>query len=146
MTVHGDAPDLEALVTNLVSNALKFTPDGGWVRCVLDVVAGTARIVVSDNGLGIPKGEQRDLFTRFFRSSTAQAYEIQGSGLGLAIVHAIACSHGGDVGGRLRAPPGLVLHRGPAVAGRPRGGRAAAGRRLTPPRRSTSAGCGAARV
>ena len=98
VTVRGDAPDLEALVTNLVSNALKFTPDGGWVRCVLDSAGGTARIVVSDNGLGIPKGEQQELFTRFFRSSTAQTYEIQGSGLGLAIVHAIALSHGGDVG------------------------------------------------
>ena len=98
VVVHGDALDLEAMVTNLVSNALKFTEDGGWVRCALDTTAGSARIEVSDNGLGIPRSEQRDLFTKFFRSTTAQEHEIQGSGLGLAIVHGIAHSHGGDVG------------------------------------------------
>ena len=95
--VHGDTADLEALVSNLVSNALKFTDDDGWVRCVLDTASGTARIEVSDNGLGIPQAEQRNLFTRFFRSSTAQEHEIQGSGLGLTIVHSIAQSHGGDI-------------------------------------------------
>ena len=97
VVVHGYAPDLEALVANLMSNALKFTEDGGWVRCALDTAAGTARVEVSDNGLGIPKSEQRNLFAKFFRSSTAQSHEIQGSGLGLAIVHGIAQNHGGDV-------------------------------------------------
>ena len=97
VVVHGFAPDLEALVTNLISNALKFTEDGGWVRCTLDTAPGAALVEVSDNGLGIPKSEQRNLFTKFFRSSTAQEHEIQGSGLGLAIVHGIAQSHGGDV-------------------------------------------------
>ena len=84
-------------MSNLVSNALKFTEDGGWVHCRLDTVAGQARLEVSDNGLGIPAPEQRDLFTRFFRSSTAQRREIQGSGLGLTIVDAIVRSHGGDI-------------------------------------------------
>ncbi len=97
VVVHGSAPDLEALVTNLMSNALKFTKDGGWIRCTLDTASGAARVEVSDNGLGIPRAEQRNLFTKFFRSSTAQEHEIQGSGLGLAIVHGIAQSHGGDV-------------------------------------------------
>ena len=60
-------------------------------------VAGQARLEVSDNGLGIPAPEQRDLFTRFFRSSTAQRRDIQGSGLGLTIVDAIVRSHGGDI-------------------------------------------------
>ena len=52
---------------------------------------------MSDNGLGIPEIEQRDLFTRFFRSSTAQEHAIQGSGLGLTIVDTIVQSHGGDI-------------------------------------------------
>lgn len=95
--VHGDAADLEALVTNLVSNAIKFTEDGGWVRCTLGAQAGTACIEVSDNGLGIPVAEQRELFTRFFRSSTAQQHAIQGTGLGLTIVDAIVRKHGGDI-------------------------------------------------
>ena len=97
VVVHGDAPDLEAVVSNLVSNALKFTEDGGWVRCVLDLESETARIEVTDNGIGIPWAEQASLFTRFFRSSSAQQQHIQGSGLGLAIVRGIVESHGGDV-------------------------------------------------
>ena len=97
VVVLGDAANLESLVTNLVGNALKFTKDGGWVRCTLRVVQGTARLTVSDNGLGIPLAEQRDLFTRFFRSSTAQEHAIQGSGLGLTIVDSIVQRHGGDI-------------------------------------------------
>jgi signal transduction histidine kinase len=92
-----DARGLEALVTNLVSNAVKFTEDGGWVRCTLQVVAGNARLTVSDNGLGIPESEQPALFTRFFRSSTAQEHAIQGSGLGLTIVDSIVKSHHGEI-------------------------------------------------
>ena len=95
--VHGDEQSLESLVSNLVSNALKFTEDNGWVRCQLRMVAGNARLEVSDNGLGIPEDEQPDLFTRFFRSSTAQEHAIQGSGLGLTIVDSIVQSHGGDI-------------------------------------------------
>ncbi len=95
--VLGDAAGLEALVTNLMSNAIKFTEAGGWVRCTLATSAGTARIEVSDNGLGIPHAEQQDLFTRFFRSSTAREHAIQGTGLGLTIVDSIVRNHGGDI-------------------------------------------------
>ena len=97
MTVSGDLRSLESLVSDLVSNAVKFTEDGGWVRCVLDVDDGHARLVVSDNGLGIPEAEQRDLFTRFFRSTTAHEHAIQGSGLGLTIVDSIVKGHGGEI-------------------------------------------------
>jgi signal transduction histidine kinase len=95
--VEGDARHLDRMVLNLLTNAVKFTEDGGWVRCVLRQRDGTAVLEVSDNGIGIPEAEQRELFTRFFRSSTAQEHEIQGSGLGLAIVQSIAQGHGGRV-------------------------------------------------
>ncbi len=97
LIVRGDAAALESLVTNLVSNALKFTKDGGWVGCTLNEVSGTAQLTVSDNGLGIPRAEQRSLFTKFFRSTTAQEHAIQGAGLGLTIVDSIVQSHGGDI-------------------------------------------------
>jgi signal transduction histidine kinase len=97
VTVRGNPADLEAMVVNLMSNALKFTKDGGWVNCELLQIARTARIEVSDNGLGIPRAEQRDLFTRFFRSTTAQEHAIQGTGLGLTIVDSIVQAHGGDI-------------------------------------------------
>jgi signal transduction histidine kinase len=95
--VHGDVQNFESVVSNLLSNALKFTEDGGWVRCRLRVVAGSVRLEVSDNGLGIPLGEQAELFTRFFRSSTAHEHAIQGSGLGLTIVDSIVQGYGGDI-------------------------------------------------
>ena len=97
VTVNGDARHLERMVLNLLTNAVKFTEDGGWVRCLLTRRDGTARLEVSDNGIGIPEAEQRELFTRFFRASTAQQHAIQGSGLGLAIVQSIAQGHGGRV-------------------------------------------------
>lgn len=95
--VRGDVASLEALVTNLLSNALKFTEDDGWVRCSLRALEGKALLEVSDNGLGIPRSEQRNLFTRFFRSSTAQKNAIQGTGLGLTIVDSTVQKHGGQI-------------------------------------------------
>ena len=95
--VLGDPQDLERMVTNLVSNALKYTAEDGWVRVTL-LEAGThARLAVSDNGIGIPKGEQRHLYTRFFRSSTVKNGDIPGSGLGLTIVAAIVQHHRGTI-------------------------------------------------
>ena len=97
VTVHGDPRLLERLVSNLLTNAVKYTEDGGWVRCTLRVNGGEGQIEVSDNGLGIPEDEQAELFTRFFRSSLAQEHAIGGSGLGLNIVQTIAQNHGGRV-------------------------------------------------
>jgi signal transduction histidine kinase len=97
VVVLGNSTDLEAMVMNLMSNALKFTKEGGWVHCTLRELTDTAHLEVSDNGLGIPRAEQCDLFTRFFRSSTAQEHAIQGTGLGLTIVDTIVQSHGGDI-------------------------------------------------
>lgn len=94
--VNGDPRHLERLVSNLMTNALKFTEDGGWVRCTLQVEGQMARLRVSDNGIGIPESEQADLFTRFFRASTAHQH-VPGSGLGLSIVQAIVHNHGGTV-------------------------------------------------
>lgn len=95
--VRGDAVNLERLVLNLVTNAVKFTEDGGWVSCKLRPTGHRVRLEVSDNGIGIPVEEQGELFTRFFRSSTAIDRAIQGSGLGLTIVESIAHAHGGDI-------------------------------------------------
>lgn len=97
VVVRGDSRDLERMVTNLVSNAVKFTKDTGWVRVALCLVDAHARLKVSDNGIGIPRDEQVHLFTRFFRSTTAQNLAIPGSGLGLTIVESIVKHHGGTI-------------------------------------------------
>ncbi len=94
----GDAVKLERAVTNLVSNALKFTPDGGAVTVAVERGADEHVVVVSDTGIGIAQEEQAQLFTRFFRSAEANLRAIQGTGLGLSIVQAIVELHGGRVG------------------------------------------------
>jgi PAS domain S-box-containing protein len=113
LTVHGDAQRLGQACDNLVSNAVKFTPAGGSVtltlRAAWQAPDGTvseeprpdavpvARLAVTDTGMGIPTDEQAKLFTRFFRSSTAQRAAVPGVGLGLSITKAITTAHGGTL-------------------------------------------------
>ncbi len=91
----GDRDMLERVVINLVSNAVKFTPEGGRIDVRLLVDDEQAVVEVSDTGIGIPRQEQDQLFSRFFRSSLAQEQAIPGSGLGLSIANAIVDHHGG---------------------------------------------------
>jgi signal transduction histidine kinase len=102
--VFGDRERLSQLVGNLISNALKFTPEGGTVTARTFVDGDSAVIEVSDTGIGIPEAEQSRLFQRFFRSSTATEQAIPGTGLGLVISRAIAEAHGGTIS--VRSAPG----------------------------------------
>jgi PAS domain S-box-containing protein len=113
LVVHGDAVRLGQACDNLVSNAVKFTPAGGRVALALrsawrtadgavvdapqDAAVPVARLAVSDTGIGIPAGEQGQLFARFFRASTARRHAVPGVGLGLAITRAIAAAHDGTL-------------------------------------------------
>ncbi|MBM7507123.1 PAS domain S-box-containing protein [Nocardioides salarius] len=100
----GDRDMLERVVINLVGNAVKFTPRGGRVEVVLRRNEQGSTITVVDTGIGIPRAEQERLFTRFFRSSLAQAQAIPGSGLGLSIAHSVVTQHGGTL--RAESEPG----------------------------------------
>jgi signal transduction histidine kinase len=111
LVVAGDAVRLGQACDNLVSNAVKFTPAGGrvslslragWRTAAGELTDGecpgaepVALLAVSDTGLGIPAGEQGQMFTRFFRASTAQRNAVPGVGLGLSITKAITTAHGG---------------------------------------------------
>lgn len=101
VVVQGDAGQLERAVMNLMTNAQKFTREGGRVTVRLcDSEArgdGQALVEVIDTGIGIAPEDQARLFTRFFRSREATARAIQGTGLGLSIVRAIVEEHGGSV-------------------------------------------------
>ncbi len=98
--VDGDANHLERALTNLITNGVKFTPDGGRVSVEIttDCDAGSAVVTVTDTGLGIPDEDLDKVFGRFFRTAAAQERAIQGSGLGLPIVKTIVESHNGTVG------------------------------------------------
>jgi signal transduction histidine kinase len=95
--VIGDARRLSQVLDNLVSNAVKFTPDGGRVTVAVGENGKGARLVVSDTGIGVPDDEQGQVFSRFFRASTATRRAIPGTGLGLAICHALVEQHGGSI-------------------------------------------------
>src|SRR4029077_19953530 len=96
--VWADRERLAQLVSNLISNAIKFTPAGGSVTTRTFVDGDDVAIQIEDTGIGIPKLEQDRLFQRFFRSSTATQQAIPGTGLGLVISKAIAEAHGGTIG------------------------------------------------
>jgi len=92
-----DPEQVERMLVNLLGNAVKFTPDGGRIELVVTDRQDSVEIVVLDTGMGIPDTEQDQLFTRFFRASTATAQAIQGTGLGLTIVRAIVDLHSGEI-------------------------------------------------
>jgi signal transduction histidine kinase len=94
--VRGDHARLAQVLDNLVSNALKFTPEGR-VTVALTAVDGRAIVQIQDTGIGVPPEEQPKLFERFFRSSRATEDAIPGTGLGLAITKAIVERHGGRI-------------------------------------------------
>ncbi len=93
--VLGDRLRLGQLLSNLVSNAVKFTPEGGQVGIRVREQDGTCQVEVTDSGIGIPVADRAHLFERFYRASTATG--TAGSGLGLAISKAIAEAHGGTI-------------------------------------------------
>jgi signal transduction histidine kinase len=93
----GDGARLTQLLDNLVSNAIKFTPESGRVDVRASSSRGNAILEVRDTGMGIPAEEQEHVFERFFRTSRATEQAIQGTGLGLAISKAIVHAHGGRI-------------------------------------------------
>jgi PAS domain S-box-containing protein len=95
--IAGDRARIAQLLDNLVSNAVKFTPEGGRVDVRVRTLGSQAVLEVRDSGMGIPDGEQEFLFQRFFRTSTATEQAIQGTGLGLAISKAIVEAHSGRI-------------------------------------------------
>ena len=93
--VLADAHWLHQVVTNLLTNALKFTPAGGLVTIEAGPADGQARLRVSDTGTGIPAEELPRIFNRFWRGR--QASTVSGSGIGLAIAAELAQAHGGQL-------------------------------------------------
>ncbi len=100
MHVHADTQEIERVVINFVSNAIKFSPEQGTIHMRLATLGSSARISVEDTGLGIAQEDQKRIFERFFRSSFARQQAVPGTGLGLSIARSIAQAHGGTIGFR----------------------------------------------
>lgn len=97
LVVHGDPVRLGQAVDNLISNAIKFTPRGGVVTVSLAAEAERVVVRVRDTGMGIPASDMDQLFSRFFRATTATRNAVPGVGLGLTITKAIVTAHEGEM-------------------------------------------------
>jgi hypothetical protein len=95
--VRGNSFQLQRLFSNLLDNAIKYTPIQGSVKITLDAIEKWALITLEDSGFGIDSEEIPFLFDRFWRSEQARSPQTQGTGLGLAIAQSIAQRHGGKI-------------------------------------------------
>ncbi|MET7423565.1 ATP-binding protein [Dactylosporangium sp. NPDC005555] len=110
LTVRADPARLRQVLDNLLSNAVKYTPAGGTVTVTATGDAsGAATVSVTDTGIGIPAEQYQQLFTRFFRASTALAQGIKGTGLGLAVTKAIIDAHHGTIAAAPADPTGTTF-------------------------------------
>ncbi len=97
LAVQADEEGVRTILSNLVDNALKYTPAGGSITISAAPSDGSATLQVSDTGIGIDEKDQQRIFERFYRADKARSRELGGTGLGLAIVKHLAQAFGGNV-------------------------------------------------
>lgn len=105
--VSGDRERILQVMMNVVSNAIKYTPDGGRIRISAGRLGARVWMEVADNGIGIPKEDRGRIFERFYRVDKARSRESGGTGLGLSIAREIVQRHHGTIA--------LAPHEGPGT-------------------------------
>jgi two-component system phosphate regulon sensor histidine kinase PhoR len=95
--ISADRNSMEGIFTNLISNAIKYTPEGGKVWVTLGDEGGFVKATVSDTGIGIKKEDLPRIFDKFYRVKTTETRQIVGTGLGLSIVKSIVDAHLGSI-------------------------------------------------
>ena len=103
----GDRSRLEQVMMNILSNAIKYTPDGGRITVTAGATQKRVWMEVCDNGIGIPEKDRDRIFDRFYRVDKARSRESGGTGLGLSIAKEIVQRHQGTIG--------LTAHEGPGT-------------------------------
>ena len=104
LRIRADRDALALAIRNLLDNALKYSPKSSTVRVCVESHDGLAGISVHDEGAGIPKQEQRDVFRKFVRGTSAKALNVNGTGIGLTMADQIVRAHGGRL--ELDSEPG----------------------------------------
>ncbi|KAB2861607.1 MAG: cell wall metabolism sensor histidine kinase WalK, partial [Exiguobacterium chiriqhucha] len=95
--VHADQDKMTQVIDNIITNAVKFSPEGGTITFRTMLRAKRLVIGIKDEGVGIPKSNLKKIFERFYRVDKARARNIGGTGLGLSIAKEVVSAHGGDI-------------------------------------------------
>jgi two-component system phosphate regulon sensor histidine kinase PhoR len=95
--IHADRNSMEGIFTNLISNAIKYTPEGGKVIVQVSEEGGFVNASVSDTGIGIKREDLSRIFDKFYRVKSSETRQIVGTGLGLSIVKSIVDAHLGSI-------------------------------------------------
>ncbi|BCB06077.1 cell wall metabolism sensor histidine kinase WalK [Bacillus sp. KH172YL63] len=109
MFVEIDQDKITQVLDNIISNALKYSPEGGTITFKVKEKDGFIEISVSDQGLGIPKDNLEKIFERFYRVDKARTRQMGGTGLGLAIAKEMISAHGGDVWAKSKEGKGTTI-------------------------------------
>jgi signal transduction histidine kinase len=116
--VLGDHDRLAQVLTNLVRNAINYTPDGGIISVTTARAGDDVALTVSDTGIGMPHEDLERVFERFYRTDESRSRESGGSGLGLAIVRDLLSAMGASISVESRQGVGssfrILLHAQPA--------------------------------
>ncbi|OGZ33347.1 MAG: hypothetical protein A3I88_00630 [Candidatus Portnoybacteria bacterium RIFCSPLOWO2_12_FULL_39_9] len=107
--VSADPRRIKLVIQNLIDNAIRYITGGGRVKIRLRRQNNFIRCEVNDNGVGIPKNEQKYIFHKFFRSQNIMKYQTEGTGLGLFIARAIIKASGGKIGFKSREGKGSIF-------------------------------------
>jgi signal transduction histidine kinase len=113
MTLPGEAPvlgdlgHLQRVISNLLDNAIKYTPKGGHIKVAIEARNGHFLLTFDDTGVGVPEGESELIFQRFYRSDKSRT--LPGNGLGLTFSKAVITAMGGSIRHRGKTGPGSIF-------------------------------------
>jgi len=109
LSLQADPDRLKQVLINLLSNACRYTPDSGRIEVAAELTGSKVRILVKDNGIGIPAAELPFIFEKFYRIDKSRNSSAGGSGLGLSIVKDLVELHGGSITASSAAGQGTVF-------------------------------------
>jgi len=109
VNIEGESNQVERAITNLIGNAIKYTPEGGRIEMSLEEERDSAKFTIKDTGMGIPEDALPYIFDRFYRVDKARSRETGGSGLGLAIVKWIVEAHKGKIEVKSKVGEGTIF-------------------------------------
>jgi len=104
-----DTDKITQVLDNIISNALKYSPEGGKVTFTIDILPLEIQIRITDEGVGIPKESVNKIFDRFYRVDKARTRKLGGTGLGLAIAKEMVQAHGGDIWAQSKEGSGTTV-------------------------------------